>query len=423
MPRPRMRVWLVAALVSWGLPVGASSAGDPCRSLPDDAWVDLSRLESRGGVGGTGRHEPRGGVGGTGLIEPQGGVGGTGREEHQGGVGGTGIFGTVTGFGSICVNGERVHYDEDAPVERWGREAATDDLALGQLVWVTADQDAEGALRAREIEILAAVSGPLEAVDLEASVLTVAGRSVSLGDEAGLRDAATGETVEMASLEVGTPVAVSGLDTDEGVLVASRVAVGQGARDAVQAPPLAQLIERSGAEVVSVEGVVGAGAPDGSVRVGGLTVHVPEGAPALRPNDRVWLRARVGAGKALRPDRIHVRPVPVRPRRPLEQAQRPVRVEKAARVQVERPRIERVRRPARAERPNRPERPERPAAIERPAAVERPTRPSVVRVDRPPNVRPVDRPDRIPTALQRVKPRVKPERPHPRPNRGEPRRR
>ena len=44
-----------------------------------------------------------------GSDHEEGGIGGTGlRPDEEGGLGGTGLFGTVTGFGSIRLNGLRL---------------------------------------------------------------------------------------------------------------------------------------------------------------------------------------------------------------------------------------------------------------------------------------------------------------------------
>src|SRR6185369_3233583 len=84
------------------------------------------------GLGGTG--VASGGIGGTGIRT--GGIGGTGIS--NGGIGGTGIVGVITGFASICVNGVEVHYGADTPVLADGRQAQAGDLAVGQVVAVSA---------------------------------------------------------------------------------------------------------------------------------------------------------------------------------------------------------------------------------------------------------------------------------------------
>lgn len=77
------------------------------------------------------------GIRGTGLDEDRG-IGGTGLEPEDRGVGGTGLYGSITGFGSVCVNGIRVHTESGPAVDINGRPAAADDLALGQVVWIEA---------------------------------------------------------------------------------------------------------------------------------------------------------------------------------------------------------------------------------------------------------------------------------------------
>jgi len=129
----------VHALVLLGvlLLAGTADGQTPCE--PPDA--------TRVAVAGD---EPTGGVGGTGHSEPSGGIGGTGLGGDQGGVGGTGIYGTITAFGSICVNGLRVQYDDAVPVELGGAPASADALAVGQVVFLEATPR-DGDLFARRI--------------------------------------------------------------------------------------------------------------------------------------------------------------------------------------------------------------------------------------------------------------------------------
>ena len=70
-----------------------------------------------GGTGFSGQDDGRG-LGGTGraATDEERGLGGTGHgpdDDDDRGIGGTGFIGPITGFGSICVNGERIRFDED----------------------------------------------------------------------------------------------------------------------------------------------------------------------------------------------------------------------------------------------------------------------------------------------------------------------
>ncbi|MCA9512405.1 MAG: hypothetical protein KC560_16975, partial [Myxococcales bacterium] len=163
---------------------------------------------SGSGTGGTGHSGAGGtgisGAGGTGLA----GTGGTGIS----GMGGTGVIGTITGFGSVCINGLEVDYDASVDVEVDGRKASVDALAVGQVARIRAIGDGAG-LRARAISVETAVAGPIEGFDAATGRLRVMGQSIAI-------DAST---VRAAALDAGTRVAVSGLRRPDGVVVASRV--------------------------------------------------------------------------------------------------------------------------------------------------------------------------------------------------------
>jgi len=80
------------------------------------------------------------GAGGTGLQASEetgtgtGGTGFGGDDDSGTGTGGTGIFGVVTGFGSVCVNGHEVDYDARTLIRQDGKSATISDLAVGQTV-------------------------------------------------------------------------------------------------------------------------------------------------------------------------------------------------------------------------------------------------------------------------------------------------
>src|SRR6185369_276269 len=125
---------------------------------------------ANGGIGGTGISG--GGLGGTGISGT--GIGGTGISE--GGIGGTGIVGVITGFASICVNGVEVHYDADTPVIADGRQGQAGELAVGQVVAVSAN--GKGAeVAARRIAMIHVLIGPVGMVDADAGRLEVLGQT------------------------------------------------------------------------------------------------------------------------------------------------------------------------------------------------------------------------------------------------------
>jgi hypothetical protein len=229
-------------------------------------------MRPEGGMGGTGLE----GIGGTGLGGDDDGIGGTGMSGGQDGIGGTGIFGTITAFGSVCVNGLRVHYDADTPVTVNGRRGSAQGLAVGQVVAVDATATRSG-LRARSLDVRSAVVGPVTAVDAERGRIRVLGQSVAVPHDVWVSDAAGGPPSPLASLEPGRFVDVSGLRRSDGVVVASRIG---GVRDGTE---------------VTVAGPATSVAA-GALYVSGLRVEVRAEAPdAVRTGRPVRVRGRWNA--------------------------------------------------------------------------------------------------------------------------------
>lgn len=164
-----------------------------------------------GGIGGTGQvaQQPPG-IGGTGQVAQRPGIGGTGQVADNG-LGGTGIVGVVTGFGSICVNGLKVEYEADTPVQRDGQPVPPSALAVGQVVALQA-AGPRGQLQAQRIVVLDATVGPLETVDAASGRFSVMGQPATALDPAALR-----------GLQPGQWVRVSGQRLADGEIRATRV--------------------------------------------------------------------------------------------------------------------------------------------------------------------------------------------------------
>lgn len=174
-----------------GAPAGAV-AGDP------------------GGIGGTGSVAQRPGIGGTGQVAQRPGIGGTGQVAEVG-LGGTGIVGVVTGFGSLCVNGMKVEYAPDTPVQRDGKPVPHSALAVGQVVALQASEQGQ-RLRAGRIAVLDAAVGPLGTVDAASGRFTVLGEAATALVPA-----------DLAGLKPGQWVRVSGQRLASGEIRATRV--------------------------------------------------------------------------------------------------------------------------------------------------------------------------------------------------------
>lgn len=247
--------WLLAlglAACSNGSPEPSTIAYTPgppaCRST-----LEGGRLVADRGIGGTGApslHRPSSqqtvdrGIGGSGA--PAAHAGTDFRLQMQTadrGIGGTGIIGVVTGFGSICLAGQRVEMPDGALVRVDDRPSDLEALRTGQVAAVDAWK-VRGALTARSIDILHLVVGPVEATS--PGTMTVAGQHVRLASASG----------PAAGSNAGAWVAVSGLRQPDGTIEATRI-------DAA----LPDLVRVRGELVPTY----------GSTRIGSLGVRLPAG--------------------------------------------------------------------------------------------------------------------------------------------------
>ena len=131
------------------------------------------------------------------------------------GIGGTGIFGTITGFGSVLVNGLTIDFDQETVITNDGVLTSESALAVGQVVAIEAGSR-EGRLQARSISIANAVSGPITAVTASRTQIEVLGQTVALDPE-------MLKTPVPTDLSAGQWVTVSGLRNAQGTIVASRI--------------------------------------------------------------------------------------------------------------------------------------------------------------------------------------------------------
>ena len=184
------------------------------------------------GIGGTGQQprpapKPRpaddgtDGVGGTGRSAPRALEKGA-KASGDDGIGGTGIVGIITGFGSVCVNGLEVAYDDTTAIDANGASASAADLAVGQLVVVDASGRGDG-LRAARISVRDAAVGPAFEIDPARGELVVLGQTVRVGPDTSLDDRANQRPLLLDDIARGDFLAVSGLRQADGVVVATRV--------------------------------------------------------------------------------------------------------------------------------------------------------------------------------------------------------
>lgn len=221
---------------------------DSCSLMPQSrinrcaAGASLTNPEVATGIGGTGQVAVVPGIGGTGQLARAPGIGGTGQVAQRPGigkaggpqalaevgVGGTGIVGVVTGFASICVNGEEVHYSPSTPVLRDGERSSTSELLVGHVVAIRAAgtlSESGVPLEAQQIAVLSAAVGPLTSVDAASGQFAVMGQKA----QALARE-------DLVNLRVGDWVRVSGHRLADGDVRAGRV-------ERLAAPlPLAQVL-------------------------------------------------------------------------------------------------------------------------------------------------------------------------------------
>ncbi len=153
------------------------------------------------------------GLGGTGLIPAQGiggdsGLGGTGLIPESG-LGGTGILGTVTGFGSIWVNGVEVETPKDLSIQS---DLGGEKIKIGQQVIVETRSDSDRPI-AKKLHIYYPLAGQIQAVADQK--IRVNNHWVQLSDET-LAD-------EGLQLKVGQFVAINAIPVGQKAWQATRL--------------------------------------------------------------------------------------------------------------------------------------------------------------------------------------------------------
>lgn len=152
-----------------------------------------------------------------------------GKENRVAGIEGTGekvdltsAYGTVSGFGSIYVNGMR--FDTDGAYVEIAGEAATEDaLAVGMLVEVTAEM-ADGGQNpvAHSISAERAIFGVIEGLEEVGhgrKAVRVLGQTVYVNEDA------TFDGTTLDTLAPGMGVGVSGFVTDNGLITATYISL------------------------------------------------------------------------------------------------------------------------------------------------------------------------------------------------------
>lgn len=137
-----------------------------------------------------------------------GGGGGTSSGAASGPQSQVAASGTITGFGSVIVNG--VHYDESRAEIKLddsinGNIGGKDDLRVGMVVDIEGSLEADGSSKATRIAFENRVRGFIESINAAAGTFKVMGQTVVVGGRTVFEHKDT-----LATLKVGDAVAVSG---------------------------------------------------------------------------------------------------------------------------------------------------------------------------------------------------------------------
>ncbi len=151
-----------------------------------------------------------------------GGCGGGGNSNQLGGIEGTGFaFGTITGFGSIVVNGIEFS-TTSATFTIDGRAGTQSDLRVGQVVAVVGPINANGTTgTATSVTFDDSVEGPVDSVDVPGGSLVVLGQTVRIDGGTAFDDGIA--NCRFDALRPGQVVEVSGFRDTTGVVRATRI--------------------------------------------------------------------------------------------------------------------------------------------------------------------------------------------------------
>jgi len=130
-------------------------------------------------------------------------------------------YGTITGFGSVFVNGTRFDVSS-AAVSDNSRSATADDLKVGEMVRLEAEDRHDGGLpRALHIERDSAIEGAVTAVDTTAGTITVLAQIIVVDSSTMFDSRIT--PASLAGITVGMSIEVDGFVAADGSIHATRV--------------------------------------------------------------------------------------------------------------------------------------------------------------------------------------------------------
>lgn len=208
-------------------------SANPCaeKSWPNEPVFAMARTEGNGdesGIGGTGHGGEGSGIGGTGHqdVPPPLRAGfSLPTDHHEQASDATGIIGVIAGFGSICVNGQEVHYGASVPVRWNGQASSSQTLALGQMVSVHARIEG-GSYYANEIIVVDQVRGPIDAIDNTQGIVYMVGQRIAMTPRI------------TASLTSGQWLSVSGSRSATDTILPTRIALQNTGNSVVLSGPI-----------------------------------------------------------------------------------------------------------------------------------------------------------------------------------------
>ena len=130
------------------------------------------------------------------------------------------VTGVITGFGSIIINGVRYESDS-ATVSKEGKTATVADLKTGEVVQIRVEKDSAGVNHAKAVEQSRLAQGAVEAVDLAANTLTIAGQTILVTVDTIFDPAIAGGA--LAGIAVGDIIEVHGFASSTGAPQATRI--------------------------------------------------------------------------------------------------------------------------------------------------------------------------------------------------------
>jgi hypothetical protein len=145
-----------------------------------------------------------------------------------------GVYGSVSGFGSVIVNGE--HYDTDtADVSVNGVPADVADLEVGYVVLIQADlpqADSSSPAKAVTIDFDHIIIGPLATVAVVDNLATVLGQRVTVDDSTAYGAGIDPASIDgLAMLPADTILRISGFAGADGGVLATRIELGEPGAD------------------------------------------------------------------------------------------------------------------------------------------------------------------------------------------------